>query len=38
MIIDCYTTDDEFKSLIMADIIPLETDDELSEEDSLYKL
>lgn len=39
MIIDCYTTDDEFKSLIMADIVPLdETDDKLSEfEDSLYK-
>lgn len=32
MIIDCYTTDDEFKSLIMADIVPLdETDDKLSE-------
>lgn len=40
MIIDCYTTDDEFKSNIMADIVPLdETDDKLSEfEDSLYKM
>lgn len=40
MIIDCYTTDDEFSSNIMADIVPLdETDDKLSEfEDSLYKM
>lgn len=32
IIIDCYTTDDEFKSLIMADIVMLdETDDKLTE-------
>lgn len=32
MIIDCYTTDDEFKSLIMADMVMLdETDDKLTE-------
>lgn len=40
MIIDCYTTDDEFKSNIMADIVPLDETDETPAEigDSLYKL
>ena len=37
MIIDCYTTDDEFKSLIMTDIKPID-EPTLSEiGDSLYK-
>lgn len=39
MIIDCYTTNEEFKSLIMADIIPLdEVDDELPKFEDSYKL
>lgn len=40
MIIDCYTTDDDFKSIIMADIVPLDETDETSVEigDSLYKM